>query len=496
LDLSTDVGFIRLQGYCYGLNSPWPIYWGQTLKKLFAAFFAVLVSAALVGAGWYLARAVPIGTGYVAKYLCSSTFMSGRDAETVFREDVSPVNPLAKIISYRIDLEGKSVTAGSLGLFKSVAVYREGCGCTLVRGVSPEELKRQPIGDAIPRKALPPDLPWPFGEGNPSPAPPGVDEEKLKGALDRAFAEEGEEELKRTRAVLVVYDGALIAERYAPGFHRDMPLLGWSMAKSLTNAIVGILVQKGKLRLNDLAPVPEWQGEGDPRRHITLGQLMRMSSGLRFSEVYEPLQDVTNMLYGSADYAAYAASKPLETQPGTKWSYSSGTANIIARIVRQSLEKEYTNYYQFIQEEFFDRVGMTSAVLEADPSGTFVGSSYAVATPRDWARFGLLFLQNGIWGGERLLPEGWVAYTTTPASQAPKGEYGALFWLNAGSEEAPQNRRWPAISPDAYSAEGYQYQRTIIMPSKKLVLVRFGATSGHDVWNTESFISDVLTAFP
>jgi CubicO group peptidase (beta-lactamase class C family) len=255
-------------------------------------------------------------------------------------------------------------------------------------------------------------------------------------------------------------------------------------------------VQKGKLKLSDPAPVPEWRHEGDPRRHITLDQLMRMSSGLRFGEAYEPLQDVTNMLYGSADYAAYAASKPLEAQPGAQWSYSSGTANIIARIVRQSLEKEYANYYQFIREEFFDRIGMTSAILEADPSGTFVGSSYAFATPRDWARFGLLFLQDGVWGGERLLPEGWVAYTTTPASRAPKGEYGALFWLNAGSEQNPQNRKWPAISPDAYSAQGYQYQRIIIIPSKKLVLVRFGATSGHDVWNTETFISEVLAAFP
>ena len=466
------------------------------MKKLIVAVFAVLVSAAVVAAGWYLARAVPIGTGYVAKYICSSTFISGRDAETVFREDVYPVNPLARIISYRIDPEEKTVTARAFGFFEALSVYREGCGCTLMRGVSPEELDKQPIARPIPRKALPPDSPWPFGEGNPSPVPPGVDEEKLKRALDRAFAEEDEKNLKRTRAVLVVYDGVLIAERYAPMFHRDMPLLGWSMAKSLTNAIVGILVQKGKLRLNDPAPVPEWRQEGDPRRRITLDQLMRMSSGLRFSEVYEPLQDVTNMLYGSDDYAAYAASKPLETKPGTKWSYSSGTANIIARIVRQSLEKEHANYYQFIREEFFDRVGMTSTVLEADPSGTFVGSSYAFATPRDWARFGLLFLQDGIWGGERLLPEGWVAYTTTAASLAPKGEYGALFWLNAGPEQDPQNRRWPTISPDAYSAEGYQYQRVIIIPSRKLVMVRFGATSGHDVWNTESFISDVLTAFP
>lgn len=466
-------------------------------KKSILAFFAVLVSAALIGAGWYLSRAVPIGTGYVAKYLCSSTFISGRDDKTVFKEDVSPVNPLAKIISYRIDREEKTVTARAFGLFKSVALYREGCGCTLVRDVSLQELENQPIAEPIPHKRLPSNTPWPHGDQEDSaPVPPGVDGEKLKRALDEAFAEEHPDKLKKTRAVLVVYDGSLIAERYAPGFHRDMPLLGWSMAKSVTNALVGILVKKGKLSINDPAPVPEWQEEGDPRRHITLDQLMRMSSGLRFGEVYEPLQDVTNMLYGSSDFAAYAASKPLETKPEGKWNYSSGTANILARIVRQTLEKEYDNYYRFIREELFDKIGMTSAVLEADPSGTFVGSSYAFATPRDWARFGLLFLQDGVWGGKRILPEGWVSYTTTPSIRAPKGEYGALFWLNAGSKQDPESRRWPAISSDAYSAQGFQYQRVIVIPSEKLVLIRFGATSEHDVWSSQTFISNVLSAFP
>ena len=152
--------------------------------------------------------------------------------------------------------------------------------------------------------------------------------------------------------------------------------------------------------------------------------------------------------YGSYDFAAFAAAKSLETEPDTKWYYSSGTANIVARIVRQTVENEYEYYYQFIYEKLFDKIGMYSAILEPDSSGTFVGSSYAHATPRDWARFGQLYLQDGVWEGERILPEGWVTYTTTPTPGAPKGEYGAHFWLNAGNPDNPDDRRWPGSPLD------------------------------------------------
>jgi CubicO group peptidase (beta-lactamase class C family) len=267
------------------------------------------------------------------------------------------------------------------------------------------------------------------------------------------------------------------------------------MSKSVTNALVGVLVKQGRLDLKAPAPVPEWQTPGDPRGMITLDQLLRMSSGLEFSEVYLPLFDATRMLYESRDFAAYAAEKPLSARPDARFSYSSGTANIISRIVRGAIEKDHRNYYDFMRRELFDKIGMSSAVVEADPSGTFVGSSYALATPRDWARFGLLYLWDGVWRGERILPEGWVAYTTTPTPKAPKGQYGALFWLNAGSRSNPSDRRWPSVPQDAYSAEGFMEQRLIIIPSHELVLVRFGASVDRKAWNTETFIADVLAAF-
>ena len=471
----------------------------QSLKRILTAI-AVLVIVLAAAAGWYLSKAMPIGTGYVAKYLCTSTFLSQRDPQTVFVEDVKPVNPLAKVVRWKIDRAERSVTATAFTAFTAKAIYREGCGCTLLAGTAEAALRRQRFyrtGDDYVKPELLSEMPWPLGAGGPvDPRPLGVSPGKLTEAIEAAFAEPGGDQLRQTRAVAVVYEGQLIAERYAPGFGPGTPVLGWSMSKSVTNALVGILVGQGRLSVKAPAPVPEWRSPDDPRREITLDQLLRMSSGLAFEEIYKPLTDATDMLYGAHDFGAFAAQSHLEAPPEQKWSYSSGTANIIARIVRYEAEKTAPNYYRFLREALFDRIGMTSAVLEPDPSGTFVGSSYAVATVRDWARFGLLYLQDGVWNGVRILPEGWVQYTTTPTPKAPRGEYGALFWLNAGAPGKPDDRLWPHAPEDAYAAQGFQEQKVIVIPSKKLVLVRFGATSPRAAWDTDAFIAGVIRALP
>ena len=468
--------------------------------KIILTVLAVLLFSAVIAGGWLYSKAIPLGTGYVAKYLCSSTFISNRDPEIVFPEDVEPVNILAKLVDYKINRKQKSVTATSFGLFALTAIYREGCGCSLVIGTTADDMAQQKLVPPDFMKNRPQhsaDLPWPAGgQGPVDSSGLGVDRQKLDAALDAAFAEPGPEKLRKTRAVVVIYDGQLIAERYAAGFNKDMPLLAWSMSKSFTNALVGILVRQNRLDIMQPAPVAEWQNEDDARKKITIDQLLRMSSGLKFGEVYLPLYDVTYMLYGSYDFAAYAAAKPLETTPGGKWNYSSGSANIVARIVRQTIEKEYDHYYSFIYEELFDKIGMYSAVVEPDSSGTFVGSSYALATPRDWARFGLLYLQNGVWQKEQILPPGWVKYSTTPTPKVPKGEYGAHIWINAGSADNPQNRRWPSAPRDAFAATGFQEQKVIVIPSQKLVLVRFGATTDRKAWNTDEFIKNILAGLP
>ena len=460
---------------------------------------AVIVLLGIIG-GWYFSQAIPMATGLVSKWLCSTTFISQRDPDTAYLEDIAPVNPMTKLVDYSIDHQAKSVTSTSFGYFPLQAIYREGCGCSLVIDTSAEEIRRQNLvrpGFIEQRPVRNSELPWPHGSQGPiDPDKLGVDPVKLNRALDEAFSETVPGRMVYTRAVVIVFKGHLIAERYAPEFDQDMPLLGWSMAKSVTNALVGVLVKQGKLDIHKAAPVSEWQISDDPRKKITLDQLLRMSSGLAFEEIYLPLTDVVEMLFTSYDFAAFAAAKPLEAQPDGKWNYSGGTTNIIARIVRQTAEQTYEYYYDFMYEAFFDKIGMYSAIMEPDSSGTFVGSSYAFATPRDWARFGLLYLQDGVWGGERILPEGWVKYTTTPTPKAPQGEYGAHFWLNSGTANNPADRRWPDAPVDTFAALAFQMQRVIIIPSKNLVLVRLGATTEREAWNDDVFITDVLKALP
>lgn len=452
-----------------------------------------------VALGWYVFQAGPVASGFVAKYLCSSTFVSRRDPAVVFEQEVTPVNPIASHFTYSIDGKMRSVTASFGGLFSRKAIFREGCGCTLVVGVAEEAIREQRIvspdfNQKRPRHRK--DRPWPQGNSGPvNPTEVGADAEKLKAALDDAFAEPFQDKRRNTRAVVVVYKGRLIAERYAGGVDRQTASLGWSMSKSVTNALAGILVQGAQLDIMQPVDVPEWRGHGQKAK-ITLDHLLRMSSGLQFEEVYKPLYDATRMLYASPGFAAYAAAKPMEAEPNHKWHYSSGTSNIVARILRRRMEKVYPYYLDYIYERMFHRIGMYSAIMEPDAAGTFVGSSYTLATALDWARFGLLYLQDGVWQGERILPAGWVAYSTTPTGGAPKGQYGAHFWLNRGSLDDPHDRRWPHAPRDAFGAMGYQDQRVIIIPSHKAVLVRFGATTDRQAWDTDAFIQQVLAALP
>ncbi len=468
--------------------------WIKRIALIVLIFLLVIVAAAL----WYLSKALPIGTGYAAKYLCSSTFISQRDPEIVFEEDIRPVNPLAAVIKYQINSEEKSVTATALWA-RSTAMYAPGRGCVLLNGISKEEFARQSASlhqrlSPAPRN---PNEPWPLGDAAAfDPATFGFDSQQINAALDYAFSEPSPDQPRKTSAILVVYDGNLIAERYARGFTADTPILGWSMSKSITSALVGVLVHKGLIDIFAPADVPEWQQPDDPRRQITLDQLLRMSSGLEFGEVYDPLYDATDMLYGAFDFAAFAANKPLVHPPDSVWSYSSGTANIVARLVRRQAEQLYEDYFDFLYQELFNKIGMTSAMIEPDPSGTFVGSSYGFATARDWARFGQFYLQDGVWNGERILPEGWVGYTATPTPKAPMGEYGAMFWLNAGAPDDPSHRKWPDSPRDMLVAQGYQEQRVMIIPSKKLVLVRFGASSRRDAWDSNEFLKKLLPACP
>jgi len=439
----------------------------------------------------YLQQA-PIGCGYKAKILCSGIFVSERKPESIIKQDLS-FHPLFDLIKTEVDFEKKEVEASLLGLVKAQAIYLNPLGGILLCGADEDNILSWPISIPEPQSTNHGEVPWPTGDFIPeSKHLHEVNLTLLHKSLDKAFEEPNPPQPRRTRAVVVVYKGELIGEQYALGITRDTPLIGWSMTKSITNALVGIRVRQGKIDIHDPALVPEWQGPDDPRRKITLNHLLRMSSGLEFDETYEsnPLSDVNTMLFTKQDMGAFAASFPLELKPGTSWSYSSGTTMIISRIVRHSFGHQ-EEYLAFPRKELFNKIGMRSAVLEPDASGTFAGASFCYATARDWARFGLLYLNNGIWEGEQIFPEGWIKYTTTPAPASTKAQYGAQFWLNKGSSEDPKDRKFPRIPRDAFFCLGHNGQSVTMIPSKHLVVVRLGWTTKGG-WDLEEFIVDIL----
>jgi CubicO group peptidase (beta-lactamase class C family) len=409
-----------------------------------------------------------IALGSAAKRLCSSVFVSGRSRDHVLAEELERED----FRGIEFDLDHSSVTASAGGMQVKV-LHRGPLGCTLLKGDTPAaaiDLDRiMPLkGNA--------DLEWPQGNRVTLPeSVPGIDLQAVNTAVDAAFEDLEPGQNVRTRAVLVIHKGKIIAERYAAPFHADMPQLGWSMTKTITGALTGLMAADGLLDISAPAAIDDWRKNPDPRGSITLENLLQMSSGLRFSEVYTSgsMSDVILMLYTTGDTGNFALEQPLEHLPDSHWYYSSGTTNIIARIQKDRFT-DIHDYLNYPRERLFNKLGMTSAVLEPDESGTYVGSSYMYATPRDWAKFGLLHLQDGIWNGERVLPEGWVDYSITPATAAPEGNYGAQIWLNAGKDG---KRPMPALSASMYYLSGFEGQNVVMLPEHDLIVLRMGLTT-------------------
>lgn len=457
----------------------------KAFKRIIALIFFILLSYAIYY-GW---QAFPIISGYSAKNLCSCVMLAGRDPENVIKNELGGF-PI-RLANFSVDYTDSSASASVFGLAKRKAIYRKGLGCTLIVEMSEEELRSQQITRARKPSINQDTIAWPAGNFNSTADTIKADVVKLQQALDSAFYEPGPKKLRRTRAIIVVHEGRIIAERYADGFDKDSKFIGWSMTKSITNALVGILVKESKLKMHEAAPLLSWQH--DDRKNITLSNLMQQSSGLQWEENYSGPSGATNMLFKRKDMGLYAAESPLAHQPGEEFYYSSGTSNIISRIIREAVGD--TSYYKFPYENLLYKIGMMNTIIEPDAGGTFVGSSYSFGTARDWARFGLLFLNDGVWpgSGERILPEGWVKYTTTPAKGADRGQYGAQFWLNAGAPANPDNRYYPAVPTDLYWADGFEGQNVFILPSKKLVVVKLSLSQG-DYLDDNRFLASIIEA--
>ncbi|MBJ9686987.1 serine hydrolase [Burkholderia vietnamiensis] len=458
-------------------------------KSLILRGAAVAVAVTLGYAGYMLSRLAPIATGYAAKALCSGVFVSGRPAASVIDVDImAGVHPLLKLVRPSLDPEHRRAVATFAGFARREADFRPGLGCTLALG---------PAHDVLPA-ALPPvaDLPHAVAVAAPA-ALSGIDTGKLQHALDRAFDEPDPARPRRTRAVVVMWRGQVIAERYAPGFTADTPLPGWSMTKTVTAALVGMLVGQHRLSPQAAALLPEWRGSGDPRAAITLDELLRMTSGLRFNEDYDdPLSDVAVMLFTQPDTARFASAMPLAARPGTQWQYSSGTSAIVARVMREAMGGSDADYLAFPRRALFAPLGMRSAVFEPDAAGTLGSASFMYASARDWARFGQLLLQDGVWDGRRLLPAGWVRYLTRPTPLSTRGEFGAHLWVKVPEPFDAHDGAARALPADAFHAVGHEGQFVSVVPSRQLVVVRLGLSRPESAWNHDAFLARVLQAVP
>lgn len=396
-----------------------------------------------------------IVSGFSAKNMASSVFVAGRSLSFTDSTDNNffPIN----LASYAVNLKNKTATATSLGLFSRKAIYREGLGCTLVNSdFKIESNHLQP-------KRLKPDNNSPFPYGNAEPKDSvfsNINYDKLNESVLKMF-----EPKNKTRAVLIIHKDKIVAEQYASGFDKNSKLLGWSMTKSITGTLLGILQFQGKINVFDKAPVSQWKN--DERKNITIHNLLQMNSGLEWNEDYKTISDATKMLYLTDDMAKSQIEKKLIGKPNESWNYSSGTTNLLSGILRKQFAT-HQEYLDFWYTALIDKIGMNSMVVETDIKGNYIGSSYAWATARDWAKLGLLYLHNGNWKGTKIFNKEWVKYATNPTPTS-NGSYGAQIWLNAGGN-------LPDVPKNMYSFNGYQGQYVFIFPTQELIIVRLGLT--------------------
>ena len=415
--------------------------------------------------------------GY-AKVMCSAVFITGLDSDFA-RENVGfftgPYAERARLGKPVIDRNAKAVHITLPNGVRRTARYLGDQGCvTLPRGKDSVNFKPSKVKSRLPDPAT---QPWPMGDVLPKdPLPGGVDMAKVEKAVNAAF----EQPSAMTAAFVVTWKGRLIAERYGEGTTMHTPLESWSMGKSVTAALMGILIRQGIYELSQPAPIPEWQGPGDPRANIRVSDLLRMSSGLRIRAPQDPDYDSSGpypdhvYLYTGSDNAfKYAATRPLQWPPGSVGRYRNTDPVLVNYLIRLAVEKRGEEYLSFPQRALFDTIGIRTMVLETDPYGNFLMQGYELASARDWARLGNLYLQDGVWNGKRVLPEGYVKFVSTvaPAWQADgRPIYGGFFWLNTeGGFPVPR---------DAYYMAGSGTQIVLIIPSHDLVVVRMGHYRG------------------
>lgn len=467
--------------------------WKEPVHRAIARVLTcVALGSMLGGCGSYApGRAAATATGLVSHQLCSAVFVSGLDPEEFYREAIEPMlSPAGFLFSHTIDREHAQVTARVAGVAESRAVHRAALGCVLVPGAPPAPVQAalaDPAANLLqaiaPREVVETADPL------------------LNSALDRAFAEPDSAPHRRTKAVVIVHEDHVLAERYAPGFGVATPIAGWSATKSVTNALLGILVQQGRLKMDEPAPIAAWAGAADLRHAITPDHLLRMTSGLDIGQsltsgplsMFDPSGQ---MLFVEPDMAAFAERAAAHAAPGEKWNYTDANFLLLSRIVRDRAGGDAASVHAFMHRELFGRLGMEQVTMELDAAGTPIGSSHMLASARDWARLGMLYLDDGIVGGVRVLPQGWVDYSATQTRGSERFGYGAGFWTNRGQGAAATWRVSNGMPADSFMALGNFGQYVVIIPSKRLVIVRLG--NSHlprgDMQMMARLVADVVAA--
>jgi CubicO group peptidase (beta-lactamase class C family) len=418
--------------------------------------------------------------------------VAGLEPKEFYDQAIAPkLAPIGNFIRYEVDRQRQEVRVSLAGL-QSRAIYDGPFGC---RVVHPGREARFFQGEADTDQPLAPPPPT----GPEAVAPVNA---RLSEALDHAFAESASGPRRFTKAVVVLHRGRVVGERYAPGVTPATPLIGWSMTKSATNALLGILVLNERLDMNQPAPIAEWATPGDTRRSITPDQLVRMVSGIRCGQSlhtgFMTLFDAdTHMEFDMADQSAFAANAGLRAKPGSEWRYTNCNFVLLSRIIRNLAGGDANSARRFIARELFEPLGFEHATLEYDSAGVPLGSIHLWASARDWARFGLLYLRDGVTeNGQRILPEGWVDYSTQLTPQSDAYGYGAGFWTLRGNSTAARERIAAGLPADSFMAIGSQGQYTIIIPSRDLVIVKIGwaYTPNDDRVATECLVRETIAA--
>ncbi|RWG58377.1 MAG: class C beta-lactamase-related serine hydrolase [Mesorhizobium sp.] len=457
----------------------------RAVVKFIKWLFGLIVLAVIALFAWlYFAppELIRVGSGYAAKIVCSNVFIAGRDPNEVLAVDVqAPGHPLLKLMKVSVDKERGLVSAGLLWtLGKSVAVERDGVGCASVPDGDTGRARQTSV-HIEPLAMASQDALWPEGERVDALQNPAV----TKIVDDAAIVGTG------MRAVVVVKNGRIVAERYGEGFSAKTPLLGWSMTKTVNAAIVGTLVKDGKMALDNKGLFSPWKADG--RAAISLADMMAMSSGLEFNEDYGDVADVTRMLYLEPDMAGFAETKPLGGEVGKAFSYSSGTAVMLSRLWQEAIGDK-VKALSWPRTALFEPLGMHSAVLETDERGTFVGSSYLYATAHDWARFGQFLLQGGVWNGAQILPAGFVDWMRQPAPASKVYGNGQVWIEGPGDEENPGAGAAAGLPKDTYWMEGHDGQTVAIIPSEQLVVVRLGLTPAKLGYRPQAMVAALVKA--